>query len=87
VLLFGDTDVVFRNPETLLDLGASIVAHDAAFAGELRGTGKLPFVHASFLVVRRDWYYRRSGVPWLYHPTPAVPMQPPTTRDGREARL
>ena len=32
VVLFCDPDVVWRNPETLLDLASVIVAHDAALS-------------------------------------------------------
>jgi hypothetical protein len=54
VVLFCDTDVVWRNPETLLDLAAAISALDAAVAGEPRGNGKHPDIQASFFAVRRD---------------------------------
>ena len=76
LLLFCDPDVVFLNPEVLMDLAASMVGHDGAFAGELRES-RLPYpeAQASFFVVRRDIYARQDVRPWVYHGFPAYWMQ------------
>ena len=82
LLLFCDTDVVFRNPEALVDLAAATVANDAALVGELRRCFKYPDVHASFLVVRRESYERPDVAPWMNYPSPAYPMQRGIWRAG-----
>ena len=75
LLLFVDSDVVFRNPETLLDVAAVIVAHEGALAGELRRLHRYPDAHASFFAVRRDIYDRPEIWPWVNHGSPAYWMQ------------
>src|SRR5215211_522035 len=71
LLLFCDTDVVFRNPEALFDLAAATVANDAALVGELRKVYEYPDVQASFFVVRRESYERSDVAPWMNHASPA----------------
>ena len=75
LLLFVDTDVIFLNPETLPDLAASVIAHDAALVGELRSLHEVPDIQASFFVVPRDVYGRRDVRPWVNHGSPAYWMQ------------
>lgn len=76
VLLFCDTDVIFRNPDTLRDLADVFRTTDAAFAGELRrGLYPHPEAQASFLAVRRDWAERRRTDPWVDHGAPAYWLQ------------
>ena len=75
LLLFCDTDVVFRNPQTLYDLAAVMVVHDAGFAGELRQLYQYPDCQASFFAVRREVYERRDVMPWVNHGAPAYWMQ------------
>jgi hypothetical protein len=75
LLLFCDTDVVFRNPQTLYDLAAVMEVHEAAFAGELRQLYEYPDCQASFFAVRRDVYERRDVMPWVNHGAPAYWMQ------------
>ena len=75
LLLFCDTDVVFRNPQTLYDLAAVMAVHDAAFAGELRQLYEYPDCQASFFAVRREVYERRDVKPWVNHGAPAYWMQ------------
>jgi hypothetical protein len=75
LLLFCDPDVVFVNPATLLDLGTAVVAHHAAFAGELRREPPDLDAQASFFVVRRDTYARPDVVPLVNHGSPALWMQ------------
>lgn len=76
LLLCCDTDVVFRDPATLAQLGRAIVAKQAAFAGELRhGVWPYPEAQASFLAVRADWYTRPGIVPWVNHGSPSYWMQ------------
>jgi hypothetical protein len=76
LLLYCDPDVIFRSPEALLDLAASVAGHDAAFAGELRRSrAPYPEAQASFFVVRRDVHARRDVRPWVYHGDPAHWMQ------------
>ncbi len=77
ILVFCDPDVVFRNPDTLLDLSAAMVEHDAAFAGEARAAlgHAHPDIQASFFAVRRDVLARRDVEPLVNHGSPAAPMQ------------
>jgi hypothetical protein len=75
VVLFCDPDMVWRNPETLLDLAAVITAHDAAVAGEPRGNGRNPDIQASFLAVRRDVLDRRDVRPPVNHGSPLFWLQ------------
>ena len=84
LLLFCDTDVVFRNPEALLDLVAVTVANDAALIGELRKmyAFEYPDVQASFFVVRRDVYDRSDVTPWVNRQSPAYALQRDIWRAG-----
>jgi hypothetical protein len=83
ILLFCDPDVVFRNPATLHDLSAMMIAHSAAFAGEARrGPPGHPDVQASFFAVRRDVAARRQVQPLVNHGSPAYGMQASIRRAG-----
>jgi len=77
ILLFCDTDVVFRSPETLRALADRFKNDDGvAFVGELRRhVFPYPEAQASFLAVRRDWAERRATAPWVDHGSPAYWMQ------------
>lgn len=77
ILLFCDTDVVFRNPETLRALADRFKDDDGvAFVGELRRhVFPYPEAQASFLAVRRDWAERRATAPWVDHGSPAYWLQ------------
>jgi len=75
LLLFVDSDVIFRNPQTLLALAATITEQDGAFAGELRHLHEYPDAQASFFCVRRDVMTRRDVKPWVNHGSPAYWMQ------------
>lgn len=77
ILLFCDTDVVFRNPDTLRALADRFRSDDGvAFVGELRRhLFPFPEAQASFLAVRRDWAERRRTAPWVDHGSPAYWMQ------------
>lgn len=71
-----DTDLVFRNPATLVDLGRRFVHDQAALAGELRRHHfAYPEAQASFVAVRADWYTRPGIVPWVNHGSPSYWMQ------------
>lgn len=83
ILLFCDTDVVFRNPGTLRALADLFVDEGVAFAGELRrGLFDYPEAQASFLAVRRDWADRRQTAPWVDHGSPAYWLQRSIWRQG-----
>ncbi len=83
VLLYCDTDVVFRNPATLDELRTVFEAGDIAFAGELRyGLFRYPEAQASFLAVRRDWAEHPTTMPWVDHGSPAYWMQRSIWRKG-----
>lgn len=77
ILLICDTDVVFRNPDTLRALADRFRSDDdVAFVGELRRhVFPHPEAQASFLAVRRDWAERRRTAPWVDHGSPAYWMQ------------
>jgi len=76
ILLFCDTDVVFRSPDTLRALADRFRDDGVAFVGELRrGLFPYPEAQASFLAVRRDWAERRSTSPWVDHGSPAYWLQ------------
>jgi hypothetical protein len=76
IWLFCDTDIVFRNPATLADLGDRMLAEGAAFAGELtQHMYPYPEAQASFVAVRADWYTRPEVVPWVNHGAPSYWMQ------------
>jgi glycosyltransferase involved in cell wall biosynthesis len=82
VVLFCDPDVVWRNPETLLDLAAVIAVHDGAIAGEPRGTGANPDIQASFLAARRDVLARHDVRPPVNHGSPLLWLQEDVVRAG-----
>ncbi|MET0627835.1 MAG: glycosyltransferase [Acidimicrobiia bacterium] len=84
VVVFCDTDVVFRNPATLLDLSAALVTKDGAFVGEARQAPPRPHpdVQASFFAVRRDAMARRDVRPLEHHGSPAFAMQWSMLRAG-----
>lgn len=76
LLLFCDTDVVFRSPETLTVLAGTVLQNDAALLGEVRvGVNPQPDVQASFFVVRRDVHARRDVAPAIHDGAPAYRMQ------------
>jgi hypothetical protein len=75
LLLFCDTDVVFRSPETLTLLAGAALQHDAALMGEVRAVNALPDIQASFFVVRRDVHARRGTAPAVHDGAPAYRMQ------------
>lgn len=76
VVLFCDTDVLFRDPGALDSLARVFEETPAAFAGELRHhLHPLPEAQASFLAVRRDWLASRTTVPWVNHGSPAYWLQ------------
>ena len=83
ILLFCDTDVVFRNPGTIREVAARFQDGDVAFVGELRrGLFPYPEAQASFLAVRRDWADRRQTAPWVDHGSPAYWLQRSIWRQG-----
>jgi hypothetical protein len=83
VVLFCDPDVVWRNPDTLLELAASIAAHDGAIAGEPRGTDPAnPDIQASFFAVRRDVLERRDVRPPVNHGSPLLCLQHDVVKAG-----
>ena len=75
VVLFCDPDVVWRNPDTLLDLAAVMSVHGSGIAGEPRGRGRNPDIQASFLAVRRDVLDRRDVRPPVNHGSPLLWLQ------------
>lgn len=76
LVLSIDTDVIFRNPDTLTHLARPFVEDGAAAAGELRrGLYPYPEAQASFLAVRRDVYARSDVAPWVNHGAPAYWLQ------------
>jgi hypothetical protein len=76
ILLFCDTDVVFRNSGTLRELARIFRTDDVALAGELRRhLYPYPEAQASFIALRADWYHRKDVVPWCNHGAPAYWMQ------------
>ena len=83
ILLFCDTDIVFRNPGTIRALADRFRDGEVAFVGELR-QGLFPYqeAQASFLAVRRDWAERRSIAPWVDHGSPAYWLQKSIWKQG-----
>lgn len=76
LLLFCDTDVVFRAPAALGAVTGAALEHDAALIGEVRSpAGQAPDIQASFFAVRRDVYARRDVAPLVNHGSPALAMQ------------
>jgi len=83
IILACDTDVIFRNPQTLGDLSEVFAASEAAFAGELRHDFyPYPEAQASFFAVRRDCYARPDVMPFVHHGAPAYWMQRSLWRAG-----
>jgi len=77
VLLFVDSDVIFRSPTALYDLTATIMAFDAVLVGEVRHMGDNPHpnIQASFFALRRDVTARRDITPWINSGEPAFDLQ------------
>ena len=76
VLMVCDTDIIFRNKETVSNLSNVFEKTDAAFAGELRYSSTVcPQAQASFLCIRRDVYVRSDIKPFVNHGSPAYWMQ------------
>lgn len=76
ILMFCDTDIIFRNPETLNALTEVYATGKYHFAGELRySDSRCPQAQASFLTVRRDVYSHRNIMPFVNHGSPAYWMQ------------
>ncbi len=76
LLLFCDTDVVFRSPVTLTALAGTALQHNASLMGEVRtGVNRQPDIQASFFVVRRDVHARRDVAPAAHDGAPAYRMQ------------
>jgi hypothetical protein len=83
VVLFCDSDVIFRSSRTLVDLAKTFTDGGAAFAGELRHhLFPYPEAQASFLAVRRDWLERRDTAPPVNHGSPLYWMQRSIWRHG-----
>lgn len=81
--LVCDTDIVFRNTNTLTELVSIFDSTDTAFAGELRYSSTVcPQAQASFLCVRRDCYARSDVAPFVNHGSPAFWMQRSLWRAG-----
>jgi glycosyltransferase involved in cell wall biosynthesis len=75
LLLFCDSDVIFRDPATLTSL-AQTASTGAALIGEFRsGRNAPPDIQASFFVVRRDVYSRPDIAPIVNHGSPAAWLQ------------
>jgi len=76
VLMICDTDIVFRNPETVSSLAKVFERKQAAFAGELRYSDHVcPQAQASFLCLLRECYERKDIQPFVYHGSPAYWLQ------------
>jgi hypothetical protein len=76
LLLFCDTDVVFRSPDALMALAGTSLSGDPAVFGEVRtGANERPDIQASFFVVRRDAYARRDVSPLVHDGAPAYRLQ------------
>ena len=83
LLLFCDTDIIFRNRETLTDIATALAAENTAFAGELRHhLYPYPEAQASFFGLRRDCYARADVAPFVHHGAPAYWMQRSLWRAG-----
>lgn len=75
-LLVCDTDIVFRNPQTLATLADILATNDTVFAGELRrNLYAYPEAQASFFAIRRDCYARPDVAPIVDHGAPAYFLQ------------
>src|SRR5262249_46126966 len=82
LVLFCDPDVLWRNPETLLDLAAVMAMNRAGIAGEPRGQGRNPDIQASFLAVRRDVLARGDVRPPVNHGSPLLWLQADVVKAG-----
>lgn len=83
VLLACDTDIIFRNPDTLRYIANEFDNSGAAFAGELRtGLYDFPEAQASFFALRLDAYNRPDVVPFVHHGAPAYWTQRSLWRAG-----
>lgn len=76
LLLFCDTDIVFRSPETVMVLAGTALSGEPAVFGEVRpGANERPDIQASFFAVRRDAYARRDVPPPVHDGAPAYRLQ------------
>lgn len=76
VLLFCDTDIIFRRPDTLNAVARQFMDPEVGFAGELRREiYPYPEAQASFIAVRRDLYHHPQVSPLVHHGAPAYFMQ------------
>jgi len=76
VVLFCDTDVVFRHPRALATVAEAVADTGAALVGEVRaGANVEPDIQASFFAVRRDVLARRDIAPLVHDGAPAYRMQ------------
>lgn len=75
LLLFCDTDVVFRSPDALTILVGAALHGDGVF-GEVRaGPNPRPDIQASFFAVPRAAYARRDVPPLVHDGSPAYRLQ------------
>jgi Glycosyl transferase family 2 len=81
VLLFCDTDVIFRDQRTLGLLGEAFDG-GAALAGEIRPRREGADIQASFFAVRRDVAARRDVAPLVHDGAPARRQQASIWRLG-----
>lgn len=76
LLLYSDTDVVFRAPDALTALAGTSLAVKPALIGEIRtGVNPQPDIQASFFVIRRDVHARRDVAPPVHDGAPAYRLQ------------
>lgn len=75
VLLFCDSDIVFRSPDALRELATAVATDGAALVGELRKFHEYPDIQASFFAVRRDVYDSVRIAPLVNHGSPAYWLQ------------
>ncbi len=76
LLLFCDTDIVFRRPETVMVLAGTALSGEPAVFGEVRaGANERADIQASFFAVRRDAYARRVVSPLVHDGAPAYRLQ------------
>jgi glycosyltransferase involved in cell wall biosynthesis len=76
VVVFCDTDVIFRDRDALGAIAGLFLAHDAALVGEVRtGVNPEPDIQASLFAVRRDVLARRDVAPPVDDGSPAYRLQ------------
>jgi hypothetical protein len=76
LLLFCDTDVVFRAPDALASLAGTALASRPALIGEVRiGVNPHPDIQASFFVISREVYARREVAPPVHDGSPGYRLQ------------